>query len=81
MKGSVIASDYIVCLIKTFLLQKPNLLDKITLPTETAYPGKIPISEKKLQDVKKIITYITPEKRYFYESILTWPTKVADVED
>jgi hypothetical protein len=38
MKGSVTASEYVDGLIKTtFLLHKPNLLDKITLPTETAY--------------------------------------------
>jgi hypothetical protein len=41
MKGSVTASEYIDGLIKTtFLLQIPNLLDKITLPTETAYTLK-----------------------------------------
>ena len=48
---SVTASEYIDGLIKkTFFFQKPNLLDKITLPTKTAYPGKIPINEKKLQE-------------------------------
>ena len=62
IKGSITASEYTDGLIKTtFLLKKPNLLDKITLSTETSYPGKIPINEKKLQDVKKILTYIPPE--------------------
>ena len=82
IKGSVTSSEYIDGLIKTtFLLQKPNLLHKIALPTENAHPGEIPINEKKLQEQKKIRTYIPPEKRDFYESILTWPTKVADIED
>ena len=63
IKGSVTSSEYIDGLIKTtFLLQKPNLLHKIALPTENAHPGEIPINEKKLQAVKKILTNIPPEE-------------------
>jgi hypothetical protein len=68
-------SEYIDGVIKTtFLLQKPNLLDKITLSTENAYTWKIPINERKLQEVKKV-NYMPTEKRDIFESTFIWPKK------
>lgn len=80
--GSVTASEFIDGIVSSrFVLQKPQLLDAITLPTEPAYRARIPINEKKINDVKKIITYIPTEKRDFYMDIVAWPTTTAADED
>ncbi|CAG2060034.1 unnamed protein product [Timema podura] len=53
-KGTVTASEFIDGIVKMrFILQKPKLLDEITLPTDTAYTGKIPINEKKNPRLKE----------------------------
>lgn len=56
----------------TFFLQKPNTTSHI--PTAKAYREKIPINHKKIQDVKKIVTYIPDDYKQFYEEVITRPT-------
>ena len=81
-KGSVTASEFIDGIIKMrFVLQKPKIRGEISLPTKTAYTGKVPLNEKKMNDVKKIISYVPIEKRDFYEYLLTWPTTKGVTDD
>ncbi|KAL0803216.1 hypothetical protein ABMA28_017317 [Loxostege sticticalis] len=57
------------------------------LPTEKAYPsGKIPINNKKIEDLKKIEKYLPPEEDImllynFYQEIFLWPTSENDDEE
>lgn len=47
---------------------------QVTPPEKEAYPiGKVPIKENKLQDIKKLISYVPEEHKEFYNSILAWP--------
>ncbi|KAL4720658.1 hypothetical protein ACJJTC_018253 [Scirpophaga incertulas] len=72
-KGYLTCSEFIDGFVKaTFLLQKPFTIPKI--PETLAYVTKIPINEKKMNDIKKIIQYIPDEFKDFYNLILTWPT-------
>lgn len=72
-KGYVTASEFIDGLVKkTFLLQKPKT-GVPQIPTEKAYNKKIPIKDKKIQDVAKIVTYIPDEYKPFYEEALMRP--------
>lgn len=72
-RGYVTASEHINGLLKhMFLLQKNRVTP--SLPTTRAYTEKIPINQKKMEDVRKIIQYIPEDKKEFYENILTWPT-------
>lgn len=61
----------------TFLLQKSKV-DPV-LPTAQAYRQKIPINQKKMDDMRKIIQYIPDDRKEFYESILAWPTTSSEI--
>lgn len=76
-KGYLTCSEYINGFIKaTFLLQKPSTHPEIT---ETkAYASKIPINEKKMNDIRKIMPYIPDELKNFYDVILSWPTTTSE---
>lgn len=77
-KGYLTASEYIDGLVKyRFLLQKTGVHP--VLPTTKAYRQKIPINQKKMEYIRKIIQYIPDDKKEFYESILTWPTTSSEI--
>ncbi|KAL4708423.1 hypothetical protein ACJJTC_019659 [Scirpophaga incertulas] len=79
-KGYLTCSEFIDGFVKaTFLLQKPSTIPKI--PETLAYVTKIPINEKKMNDIKKIIQYIPDEFKDFYNLILTWPTTRSESEE
>lgn len=79
-KGYLTCSELIDGFVKaTFLLQKPSTIPKI--PETLAYVTKIPINEKKMNDIKKIIQYIPDEFKDFYNLILTWPTTRSESEE
>lgn len=79
-KGYLTCSEFIDGFVKaTFLLQKPSTNPKI--PENPAYVTKIPINEKKMNDIKKITQYIPEEFKIFYDIILSWPTTSSESEE
>ena len=78
--GYVIACEFIGDVIKnSFLLQKPRAA--VTFPTDQAYSAKLPINDKKLEDLKKLLFYTPDDKKPFYDVMLTWPTSSHQDED
>lgn len=83
-KDLVVAKDYIRgAKNNTFrLLSKPG---QLKLPTNPAYPaGKVPINIKKIDDIKKLKSYIPVDDDIteFYDEILTnWPTCETDAQE
>lgn len=56
----------------------PPSFDDATL----AYQGqKPPIFNKKIQDIKKVLDYIDPVYKPFYEEIINWPTSNKETHD
>jgi len=46
----------------------------VSLPNQEAYTqGKIPITKKKLEDLKKVMPYIVEELQDFFEELFKWP--------
>lgn len=76
--GYVTTSQYIGGLIShTFQLIKPKVNPH--LPSEKAYEEAVPVNEKKIADLKKILQYMSGETLEFYYHIISW--KVANDED
>ncbi|KAL3267328.1 hypothetical protein HHI36_011459 [Cryptolaemus montrouzieri] len=75
-RGKVTFREFISGLAtSTFSLEKmtPNY-GALALPTTKAYPpGKVLINDKKIEDVKKLMSY-TVGYESFHNKILYWPT-------
>lgn len=78
--GYVITSDYIVGLISNNTkLIKPKAAP--TLPTTPAYSKILPINIKKIDNLKKMIKYMTGETLEFYYHIISWETTNVEADD
>lgn len=79
--GLVVARNYINgAVLHHFRLLKPKA-NNLSLATHFAYPeGRIPINNKKIDDIRKLMNYIPHEDEIqdFYKEILAWPTYVCD---
>ncbi|KAJ4447780.1 hypothetical protein ANN_09788 [Periplaneta americana] len=73
--GRVLAREFVNRLVKhTFPL---SLGLPPSLPTKCAYPTeKIPINQKKLEDIAKLKNYVPGYA--FYDEIFTWPSTNVD---
>lgn len=73
-RGTVQAYTHINGLCKnTFDLKQPNVVE-VTFPTENALITKNPINSKKIEDIKKVMKYISEDHKTFYDILITWPT-------
>lgn len=75
MKGCVITRPFIGNIVQTntFDLNK-NKTQTLTLPTERAYDGPVPIKINKIQDLKRTLQYIPAEHKGYYADIVeNWP--------
>lgn len=83
--------DDIIYQKSTFQLRQTGSA-KVQPPTAKAYPaGKVPIKKAKLDDVKKLISYIPDEvslkdgsivkPHVFYKNLLKWPTTGSADDD
>lgn len=57
------------------LLKVNNVPD---LPTTQAYTDQVPINDKKLTDIRKLLPHIPEEHHGFYKRILSWKTTASD---
>lgn len=64
----------------TFKLLKQHK-ESPPLPNNVAYSEPVPINEKKVADIKKVMSYITGEKLEFYYHITSWITTSAENDD
>lgn len=82
-RGCVVAQPFINSLVPhTFRLSHSRCPRAPILPLAPAYPlGKVPINEKKLKDIRKLMPYIPEEEHAFYEDILSWPTVQHNDDD
>lgn len=79
-KGYIVASEFIDGLVKdSFRMLKVN--GNIPLPTAKAYTSVVPINEKKLADLRKLLPYIPDENKPFYKKMIDWPTTKRDLND
>jgi hypothetical protein len=77
-EGTVTGSTFINGLTKsTFHLKKPNT-EIIPFPSEKAFRDKNPINRKKIEDIRKVLKYVTEECKPFYDTIMDWPTTAQD---
>lgn len=75
MKGMVITRPFIGNGVRTntFDLRK-NKTQTVTLPTQKAYDGPVPLKINKIEDLKRTMQYILPEHKAYYENIIeNWP--------
>lgn len=77
--GIIKASSYIGGLL--FSAFKLNKQPRVIISTQKAYNSEIPINNKKLEDLKKIVHYVPEEYRQFYEELTQWPTTNAAESD
>uniref|UniRef100_A0A1B6L2H9 DUF7869 domain-containing protein n=3 Tax=Cicadellinae TaxID=33370 RepID=A0A1B6L2H9_9HEMI len=57
----------------TFLMSKTK--EAVCPPANLAYPeNRVPIKKPKIEDIKKLRSYIPQEHSLFYEEIYNWPT-------
>lgn len=76
--GYVITWEYIDGLSSfTFKLLKQNK-ENPALPTEKVYTTPVPINQKKIDDIKKVMQYITGENLEFYYHVTSWCTTDAE---
>lgn len=69
--GYVTTHDFIQGIIShTFKLVKPNVNPEF--PSLKAYQEPVPINEAKIEDIKKVIQYISGEDLEFYYHIISW---------
>ncbi|CAF4889737.1 unnamed protein product [Pieris macdunnoughi] len=66
-------------LIKRAGIIQALIAQRVRLPCEKAYETVNPINAKKIQDIKKLISYIRDTHQDFYKKILTWPTTQARI--
>ena len=79
-KGYLTAFDFIDGFSKvSFRLMKGN--EEVVLPTIKAYSGQVPITAKKLADVRSIVRYIPDEHKAFFNEILSWKTQDGEDRD
>lgn len=67
-----------------FKLLKPKPPEILKIPTSTTQPvyiSKVPINQKKMDDVKKLCPYIPDIHRHFYEDLFPLPTTTAEGAD
>ena len=75
--GHVAVSEFIGgAFSSTFKLVKPNV--RLELPNERAYSEAVPINDKKIQDLKKILQYVSGEDLAFYYHIVSWKVTTAE---
>lgn len=78
LPGYVKTSKYIGGLVSdSFKLLKQNK-NSPALPTGRAYTEPIPINSKKINDVKKVMKYVSGEMLEFYYHIISWPTTTKE---
>lgn len=78
--GYVTASEFIDSFVAhTFKLLKSNV--NPILPTKRVYNEPVPINNKKIQDLKKILQYISGEQLEFYYHVTSWTTTSAEEDD
>ena len=78
--GYLTCFDYIDGFIShTFKLLKPGVTP--VLPTNPAYLQPVAINIKKIEDIKKILQYLSGEKLEFYYHIISWNTTAAEDND
>lgn len=77
-KGVIVGRPYIdSCVKHTFIVGKPAL-SNFSMPVSPAYiDNLVPINEKKLQDIRKLLVYVQHKKKAvrFYEELMTWKSK------
>ncbi|KAJ8895392.1 hypothetical protein PR048_000724 [Dryococelus australis] len=82
--GVVVARDYINGLLTNMLHIRNTRKEMISLPTTTAYPaGKRPIQKQKMEDLRKLSTYLPHDVnvQQFYLELFNWPTCDKDAPD
>lgn len=67
--------DGLIC--HTFKLLKQNKQSPV-LPTKRAYEEPVPINDKKISDIKKVMQYITGETLKFYYYVTSWKNSEAE---
>lgn len=78
--GYVITSDYIGGLVtRNFKLIKPKAVP--TLPTAPAYSKMLPINVKKIENLKKVMQYMTGEILEFFYHITSLETTNMEADD
>lgn len=79
--GYVTTWEYIDGLVSfTFKLLKQNKISP-ALPSIKAYKEPPPINKKKIDDIKKVMQYISGETLEFYYYITSWHTTDAEDEN
>jgi hypothetical protein len=79
--GYVTTYEYIDGLVShSFKLLKQNKRSP-SLPTGRAYKEPVPINQNKVNDVKKVMQYITGEVLEFYYYVTSWKTTNSNLDD
>lgn len=82
--GVVTAAPFIAgCMSHNFVLRVPGQR-KPSMPNKKAYENinmMVPINTNKIQDLRKVASYIPEEWKTFYEEIYNWPTDANQVEN
>lgn len=73
-KNEIKCREFINALVEhTFRLR--NSTTGFLFPIDKAYNGKLPINEKKLEDIKNTLKFIPEEYIGFWKPISEWPSK------
>ncbi|XP_047109430.1 uncharacterized protein LOC124777922 [Schistocerca piceifrons] len=72
--GNVIAKPYIGSLVTHTFRLLLALKTTVTLATAAAYEKCVPLSEKKLADLKKLEPYVPEENLCIYRVLYNWPS-------
>lgn len=80
-KGTVLVQSYIDGISShTFKLNKPNTI--FAMPIGKSNPlGKAPIKKSKLQDIEKLVSYITHEFQPWHDDLKQWPSVDGEEEE
>ncbi|KAK9889437.1 hypothetical protein WA026_004706 [Henosepilachna vigintioctopunctata] len=75
MKGVVVTRPFIGNVVENNTLDlRKNKTQTVTLPTQNAYDGPVPLKINKIEDLKRTIQYISAEHKTYYENIIkNWP--------